>query len=66
MAPPNRTATEKRLTQAEADIQTLARYMLDLQGAKPRLSEILSRYQVTEREQRPLAPLPESRKSVNV
>jgi hypothetical protein len=55
---------KQRLTQAEADIQTLARYMLDIQGAKPRLSEILGRYQVTEPERRPLAPLPEQRAKV--
>jgi hypothetical protein len=64
MAPPNRTETEKRLAQLEADHQLFAKLLLGTHGATPALCEILSRHEVTGRENRPLAPLPESRAKV--
>jgi hypothetical protein len=54
MAPKSNPAdTEGRLEQLERDMGTLARMMLDHQGAKPSLLRIIERYSETGQETRP-------------
>ncbi len=49
----NQTPTEKELAQLRQDVARLARYLIDHQGAKPELVQIIERNSPTGLETRP-------------